>query len=184
MTSNLNSQNKNEKIHVNSYTRKDGTEVDDYLRRRPNSGIVEPDKNYPDTLFNEIPYDKYGRTVGDALQEDIYLNKFGKVKDKYGKSMTEFLLNAANDFEMARNDKNAIVYKTPNEIPNANLRKFLTEDRNITNNGQIDMKNMEGAYYNSNSNVAKSISNEYAIRNYIKMNKTDRKSTRQLQSRI
>lgn len=154
-------ENKN-MVHVDDYTRANGTHVDDYWRRKSISGIPEPDMGYYKT-------DPFNRNVGDIFQEDLYLG-LGSFVISNGKTANAFLKNAANNFEDAKKDPNATIYESGNSIPNANLRKFITEDKNITNFGKIDVKNMRGAYYNSKSNVSIAIANDPAIQRLIKEN--------------
>ena len=149
-------------VHVDDYTKANGTHVDEYWRRKRATRIPEPDKSY----YQQNPFDG---NLGDMFQEIGYLG-FGSIKNEYGKAHNTFLMNAANNFEDARKDPNATIYESGNSIPNANLRKFITEDKNITNFGKIDVKNMRGAYYNSKSDVSRAIANDPAIQRLIKEN--------------
>ena len=163
---------------VSGYTRKDGTEVDDYIRtcgakhirkvKKKEENDIHITKNIHNTniLTGEISTSPLEETLRDPILKVLNLKIDSNEKTNWEKSQEYLYKNISKSFLPlasngvangmdnmieARKDKNAIVYENLNQVSNIKIKNKLKSL------GVLD--DMKGVYYNSNSLVSQKITN-------------------------
>lgn len=139
-------ENTNDKVHVNAYVKKDGTDVNSYWRAYPGNG---QQKDYTNTEFMN-------------LQEGILnlgINIGGKILTPLA---YQNYYNAIYNLRAARNDQNAIVFDQLTDINNQPLKKVIKQ-LNIPDSSKA-------VFYKPESQYSEQLASSEDIIHFIKLN--------------